>query len=436
MDRKIEKRRWPARRLWAVAGGAAVVATLTFLLVSSPRGNTLRIDPARITVAQVKHGEFHEYIPVLGVVEPIVTVFLDAVEGGVVEEIVAEDGRPIEQGDLILRLSNSALLQNTINTESVLLENINTLRNTRINLAEKELILKEVLLDTDYRIVQLEKQQARYDALMADGVGALSQSEFEAVVDELNYQRGRRAIIEARIVQERALREQQLEQVDRTIARVERNLDIIAQTLDALEVRAPISGYLSPLRVELGQSVARGQNIGQIDVLDRFKVRADIDQHYIARVVPGLRGDFRFANQTHALEIAKIFPEVANDVFKADLEFVGDAPAGLRRGQSLRVNLSLGGSSESLLVERGGFHRSTGGRWVFEVTPDGRRAHRRAIRIGRQNPQYFELLEGLAPGARVITSSYDGFGDAQEIVFSESLGSMSGTSRSADLAGQ
>ncbi len=422
MDRIIEKKRWPASRLLAIGGGVAATAVLLFLVISSPGSATLRVDTARITISELHDGEFHEYIPVLGTVEPLISVHLDAIEGGVVEEIIAEEGQPIAAGELILRLSNATLVQSTISTESVLLENINTLRNTRINLAEKELVLKELLLDTEYRIVQLEKRLERYESLLADDRASLSRSEYETVADELTYQRGRREIVLARIDQERTLREQQLAQVDSTIDRVERNLAIISETLDALNVRAPISGYLSPLRVELGQSVARGQNMGQIDVLDSFKVRADIDQHYVSRVVEGQRGTISLAGRSHELEIGRVFPEVANDVFKADMAFIGEVPQGLRRGQTMRINLSLGGAAESLLVERGGFHRSTGGRWIYQVSEDGRRAFRRDIRIGRQNPQFFEVLEGPPPGTRVITSGYDTFGDAAEIQFSESLG--------------
>ncbi len=422
MDRKIEKQRWPAKRLLAIAGATLGASLLAVLVFSSPGSNSLRVDPARLEITQVRHGEFLEYIPVVGIVEPVTSVYLDAVEGGVVEEIIAEPGQAIAQGELILRLSNSALMQNTINTESVLLENINTLRNTRINLAEKELILRELLLDTNYRILQLEKQQQRYEPLRAENIGALSQSEYEAVVDELAYQRGRREIILARIEQERSLREQQLAQVDATIERVERNLAIISDTIEGLNVRAPIAGHLSPLRVELGQAVARGQNIGQIDVLDSFKITAEIDQHYVARVFTGQQANFSFAGAQHELVISRILPEVSNDLFKADMSFVGELPENLRRGQSVRINLSLGGSTEdAMLLARGGFHRSTGGRWIYQISEDGRRAFRRDIRIGRQNPQYYELLDGPGPGAWVITSSYDSFGGATEIQFTDPL---------------
>ena len=344
-----------------------------------------------------------------------------AVEGGQVQEIFVDDGHPIEQGELILTLTNAMLQKDSISTESRLLENINTLRNTRINLAEKELILKEQYLDNEYRISLLEKQYQRYTRMMAESRVTLAEVEVEQIADELKYRREKSVIIAARIDQERVLREQQLAQVDDTISQVNHNLTIVRETLDYLNVRAPISGYLSTLKVKLGQSVLRGENIGQIDQLDAFKVRAQVDQHYISEVEVGQIGDFEFANQRHRLRVDKVYPEVVNDVFEIDLVFIDAFPEGLKRGQSVQTNLSLSGTENALVLEKGGFHRSSGGRWVYLVSDDGTQAVRRNVRFGRQNPRHFEVLEGLDTNDVVITSSYDSFNDADTLSFSSNL---------------
>lgn len=415
VDRPIEKRTWSARALAWVAGGVVLVLGLGFLIVDSPTSSTHRVDPARITVATVKQGDFQEFIPVIGTVEPIHTVHISAVEGGQVAEILVEDGDQVMGGDVLLRLNNADVQKESISTESRLFENLGQLRNTRIGLAEKELQLKEELLNTDYRILQLEKQLARLRGILAKNENVIAEQDFENVVDELEYRQGQKAIIEARIVQERTLREQQLAYVDETIERVERNLDIIAETLENLEVRAPIDGQLSLQRIEIGQNIIKGDNIGQIDVLDSMKIRARVDQYYIAKVDVGLEGQFDFAGQVYRLEITKVYPDVVNDMFEVDMAFPGNVPGGIRRGQSTQISLSLSDARPSLLLRKGGFYNSTGGRWIYQLTPDGDAAYRQEIQIGRQNQQYFELLDGLEPGTRVITSSYDMFGNATKI---------------------
>ncbi len=417
MDRPIESKRWSARTVGLYAGGAFIVCILGFLLIASPKGSTIRVDPERITIATIQQGDFHEFIPVIGAVEPIRTVFMSAVEGGQVAEILVEDGVHVEQGTLILRLENADVQKEAISTESRLFENLSQLRNTRINLAEKELTLKQELLDTDYRILQLTKQLARLRGIEARSENSVAEQELTNVADELDYRRGQKRIIEARIVQERTLREQQLDYVDATIERVERNLEIITESLNNLEVRAPISGQLSLQRLETGQNVIKGDNIGQIDILDSMKIRARVDQYYLPKIVIGLRGEFEFDKSAYTLEVTKVYPDVANDMFEVDMEFIGEAPRGIRRGQSAQISLSLSDPTSGLLLRKGGFYNSTGGRWIYKLDSDGKEAFRREIRVGRQNPQYFELVEGLDPGEQVITSSYDMFGNADHIEF-------------------
>ena len=380
------------------------------------------VDATRIVVSQVRHGEFVEEIPVLGTVEPVKTVHLDAIEGGTVEEILAEDGSRVEKGDLILRLSNSSLLKETIGTESRLLENVNELRNTKMMLVEKSLLLRQERLDTAYRILELEKQAARYRAILARGGESVTEAEFESVTDELDYQRKRLEIVDQRIVQENELREQQMVQVDETAERVERNLATIQNILGYLDVRTPVSGNLSMQRIEVGQSIDKGTNIGQVDDLDAFKIRGEVDQHYAPRMAVGQQGRFEFDGETYDLSVEKVYPDVQNDIFEVDFDFVLDkAPVGLKRGQTVQVIVSLSKGRRSMMVDKGSFYRDTNGSWVYVVDSDGKAARRVNVRIGRQNLRHFELLDGLSVGDWVITSAYDTFNDADRLHFDTAL---------------
>ena len=380
------------------------------------------VDATRIVVSQVRHGEFVEEIPVLGTVEPVKTVHLDAIEGGTVEEILAEDGSRVEKGDLILRLSNSSLLKETIGTESRLLENVNELRNTKMMLVEKSLLLRQERLDTAYRILELEKQAARYRAILARGGESVTEAEFESVTDELDYQRKRLEIVDQRIVQENELREQQMVQVDETAERVERNLATIQNILGYLDVRTPVSGNLSMQRIEVGQSIDKGTNIGQVDDLDAFKIRGEVDQHYAPRMAVGQQGRFEFDGETYELSVEKVYPDVQNDIFEVDFDFVLDkAPVGLKRGQTVQVIVSLSKGRRSMMVDKGSFYRDTNGSWVYVVDSDGKAARRVNVRIGRQNLRHFELLDGLSVGDWVITSAYDAFNDADRLHFDTAL---------------
>ena len=380
------------------------------------------VEATRIVVSQVRHGEFVEEIPVLGTVEPMNTVHLDAIEGGTVEEVLAEDGSRVQEGDLILRLSNSGLLKETIGTESRLLENVNELRNTKMMLVEKSLLLRQEHLDTAYRILELEKRAARYRAILARGGESVTEAEFESVIDELDYRRKRLEIVDQRIVQENELREQQMIQVDETAERVERNLATIQNILDYLDIRAPVSGSLSMQRVEVGQSIDKGTNIGQVDNLDAFKIRGQVDQHYAPRMAVGQQGRFEFDGETYELSVEKVYPDVQNDIFEVDFDFVLDkVPGGLKRGQTVQVIVSLSKGRRSMIVDKGSFYRHTNGGWVYVVDADRKAARRVNVRIGRQNLRHFELLDGLSVGDWVITSTYESFNDVDHLRFDAAL---------------
>jgi HlyD family secretion protein len=374
-----------------------------------------------MTATNVHHGEFRDYFPFDGRVEPETTVYLDIEEGGRVEEIFVDGGQWIEKGEPLLRFSNATLQRNSIDTETRLVENLDALRNTQFNRAQNALLLKDQLLDLDYRILDLEKTDARYTALMETDATHLSIETFERVRDELEYLRDKRALLRARIEQEDVLSRQQLAQANESIDRLKLSLELLTKTVDSLEVRAPISGFLSSIDAEIGQSINRGQRIGQVDKLDAFKVRVDIDQYYISRVEPGTPGKFDLDGGTYDVVVDKIYPEVINDAFGADVAFVGEAPSGLRRGQRLTIEMSFGEPTGQLIVARGGFIQRTGGRWAYLIAADRQSAKRVPIRLGRQNPRFVEVLEGLEPGDWIVSSGYEAFNDVDELTFTQPI---------------
>jgi len=421
MDRAIEKRRGPSMRAVVLAGFVALVAVAGYMLVTRSAESRLRVDPTRMTTAAVQSGEFREYFPFDGRVEPKTTVYLDIEEGGRVEEIFVEGGQYVEKGDLILRFSNATLQRSSIDTETRLVENLNALRNTQITLAQNALRLREQLLESEYRILDLEKTYKRY-AMLKDQ-GAETVENFERARDELAYLRDKHDLLLERIAQEDRLSQSQLQQADLSIERLNVMLDLVSQIIDSLEVRAPISGFLSDIAADLGQNINRGQRIGQIDILDEYKISVSIDQYYISRVEVGTRGRFDLDGRTYDVVVDKIFPEVdvASNSFKVDVAFARDVPDNLRRGQRLTVEMSFGEPEQALMVSRGSFTQQTSGRWVYLIAEDRSSARRVPIRLGRQNPRFVEVLEGLRPGDWIVTSSYEGFNEVDELRFSEPI---------------
>lgn len=419
MDRAIGRRRGPGAGVVALAGFVVVALALAYLVILRSGESRLRIDPTRLTTAVVETGEFRDYYPFDGVVEPVTTMYLDVEEGGRVEEIFVEGGHHIHAGELILRFSNAAVQRNSIDTETALVENLNAIRNTQISLARDELLLRDQLLDLEYRILSTQSTFDRYARLAEQD--AVAREAYETTRDELDYLKGKRDLLIERIAREEDLRERQLAQADYSIERLNLSLELLAKMADRLDVRAPISGYLSNIDANLGQNVNRGQRIGQIDVLDEYKISVGVDQFYIARVQLGTPGRFALEEQTYDVVVDKIFTEVVNDNFMVDVAFVGAVPPDLRRGQRLTVELNFSEPSEAVMVARGGFYQQTAGRWVYLVGEDGQSARRTAIRLGRQNPRFIEVLEGLRPGDRIITSSYEAFNEADELVFTESF---------------
>jgi HlyD family secretion protein len=419
MDRPLERKRWTPARIAALAGAGFVLAA-AIQLVSARSGTTaLRVEPTRLTTAKVEHGEFRDYYPVDGRVEPATTVYLDVQEGGRVEEILVAGGHPIAKGQLIMRLSNANLQRSAIETETRLIENLDLLRNTQLTRAQSSLQLKDALLDLEHQIVEIENRHERYQRLQAEG--DVSAEMLESTRNDLARLIGKRELMKQRIEQEEVLGRNQLAQANESIERLTLSLDLLRRIVDSLDVRAPIDGFLSSIDAEVGESIVPGKRIGQVDQLDAFKLRASIDQYYLSRVEVGTPGKLQLDDSTYDVAVKRIYPEVVNDAFTVDIDFAGAVPSGLRRGQRLTVELSFGASTQSLIVERGGFVQHSGGRWVYLVAEDGRSARRAPVRFGRQNPRYLEVLDGLRPNDRIVTSSYTTFNDVDELEFTEPI---------------
>jgi HlyD family secretion protein len=421
VDRPIEKQgRSPTQ--WIVVGVLAIAAIAVVAVLYSRSGSSrLKVDSSRITTATVAQGTFREYYPFDGTVEPATSVYLDIEEGGRVEKTFAEGGAFVNQGDLILRFSNAQAQRTAIETETRLLETLDQQRNTEFNSARSNLLQQEALLDLDKEIIDVEAKFKRYDALMKTPNSPISAEQYETVRDQYNYLKKRRVLLAERIRQEEILSSNQLSQAKKSITRLNENMELLNRIVQSLEVRAPISGYLSTIDAQVGQNINRGQRIGQIDLLDKFKIRARIDQLYISRVVVGTAGHVTLDGKSWDVTVQKVYPEVKNSLFEADILFADAVPETLKRGQTVTVELSFGEPSQTLIVSKGGFFQQTAGRWVYLLSKDGATAHRAEVRLGRQNPRQVEVLEGLQEGDRIITSGYDSYNNADELRFSEPI---------------
>jgi len=421
MDKPIERKRFAPAKIALLGGGALVVVATMFLIATRSGGTTLQVEPTRLTTATVEHGEFRDYYPVDGRIEPATTVFLDVQEGGRVEQVFVKGGHPIARGELIMRLSNANLQRSAIETETRLIENLDLLRNTQLARTQSSLELKDALLDLEHQLVTVENRYARYQRLGTEG--AVSAEVVEATRNDLERLRGKRELLKQRIERDDVLGRNQLLQANESIERLTTSLDLLHRIVDSLDVRAPIDGFLSSIEAEVGENITPGRRIGQIDQLEAFKLRARIDQYYLARVETGTPGKVEIDDITYEVAVKRIYPEVVNDAFAVDIEFAGQPPPDLRRGQRLTVELSFGASSQGLIVERGGFMQHSGGRWVYLIDEDGRAARRAPVRLGRQNPRFVEVLEGLRPDDRIVSSSYTTFNDVDELEFTEPLAS-------------
>jgi HlyD family secretion protein len=414
MDRKIEKKTWTPKRIMMFSGGGLLFIFIFYLLVFADTSSRLNVESERITVSEVKYGPFQEFIPITGTVQPIETFYLDVSEGGRVVEKFAEEGAFLNVGDPIIRMDNAQLSLDVIYNQANVFSQINNLRSTRLSMEQNRLNLQAQLLDVEYDL--LDKKRIYENNKILFEKNLISKIEFDRSKETYDYTLEKRNLTLETFKQDSLFRSQQISQLEQSVETLQSNLSVTKTQLENLTVRAPIKGQLTALNAEIGQSIARGENLGRIDVIDSNKVRASIDEHYIARVLPGQLGEFTFAGNTYQLIIKTVFPQVTNGRFNVDMHFLGQVPNGVRRGQTLHIKLELGEPGEAVTIERGGFYQTTGGQWIFVLDESGDYAIKRSIKLGRQNTNAFEVIEGLNPGERVITSSYDTFGDVDKLV--------------------
>jgi len=413
MDRKIKKKKWTTNRIIMISLGSVFIIFLLYSFIFVEGGSKLNVEKEKINIAEVVKGQFREFIPVDGTVMPIKTIRLDAIEGGVVERKYLDGGVLVNKGDTIVKLANQNLLQNFIREETQAFILVNNLENTKLDLKRTQFDLKRRLLNLDFQIDQAKDDYIRGRQLFDEKV--ISEQEFLRLKREYERLKSSREIEIKSQSFDSVNAAIQIAQTERTLDRTYKNLEMMKKNLENLYIKAPISGRLSYVDVEVGESITSGQNIGQIDDLNGYKVRASIDEHYIARIYSGLQGSFDFASNTYRLEIQKVYPEVTNGLFEVDMAFLDTIPKGIRRGQTLQIKLQLSENIVAVQIPRGSFYQTTGGNWIFVLDGNGA-ARRRDIRLGRQNPRYYEVLEGLNPGESVVVSSYNGYEDKDILI--------------------
>lgn len=417
MDKVIEKKKGIAAaftkksvKWWAL--GAFVILVVVLLLTG--RRSVLRVDGSTILTGTARQGEFNDYIRVSGQVQPMTTVQLSPTEGGNVQRIVVEEGSHVNEGDVIVVLGNESLDMQILNSEAELAEKENILRNTMISMEQQKLSVRQEKLSLQIEVRRARRAYEQNKALYEEKL--IAKEEYLKASEDYELAKDKLELVTDRERQDSLYRSVQIAQMHESLENMRLNMNMIRRRKENLSVKAPISGELGLLDVELGQSVAAGAKIGQINNLDSYKIEAQIDEHYIDRVAPGLEATFERQSEKYSSVIRKVYPEVRDGKFKADFRFEGQQPENIRTGQTYYLNLQLGQSAEAILIPRGSFYQNTGGKWVYVLNADGTKATKRSVRIGRQNPQYYEVLEGLAPGDKVIISSYDAFGDKDELL--------------------
>ena len=393
----------------------ALLAVFVVYLIARPNNKTLRVDKDSITVSSAIKGEFNDYIRISGRVQPMTTIQLSPQEGGIVEKILIEEGSPVKAGDAILVLNNDNLDLQILNSEAELAEKENILRNTQIQMEQQKLDVRQNVLEYGTQVERLHRAYQQQKALYEDQL--IAREEYLKAEEDYKLARQKYELMAERSKQDSLYRSTQIDRMEESLENMQLNMSMIRRRKSNLIVKAPIDGELGLLDVVLGQSIASGTKIGQINSVGTYKVEAQIDEHYIDRVVAGLEATFERQGETFSTRIRKVYPEVRDGKFKADFKFEGEQPENIRSGQTYYLNLQLGQPEEAVIIPRGTFYQKTGGKWIYVVNKEGTKAIKREIRIGRQNPQYYEVLEGLEPGEKVITSGYDTYGDSDVLVF-------------------
>jgi len=417
MDRIIEKRRLPFRRTLIISAVLIAVGVSASLIVDQAGNRTLAIENSRVVISPVTRGLFEDFIPIRGRVTPLKTVYLDVIEGGQIEQRLVDDGASVEAGELLVVLNNTSLQLDVTRNEAMVTEQLNNMRTIELQLEQNRLQHKRDLVELDYQIKRLNRTVDRFTNLDTAGVAARSQ--LEDAQDELDYFTKRRDVTLESQATDARLQETQLVFLKTSAAQLEQNLELSRKNLDALNVRAPVSGKLSGLDVEIGQSIQRGGRLGQIDDPENFKLRVEIDEFYLNRVDIGQPAHFDRGGERYELTVSKIYPQVSNGQFELDLIFDNSEPTDIRRGQTIQATLTLGDSTTALLIPNGAFFQDTGGNWMFVVTGAGDEAVKRNIRLGRRNSRYIEVLDGLEEGEEVLTSPYSSFKEMDRLSLTE-----------------
>lgn len=414
MDRAIEKKKGLKPKHLYAGGGILLSLFILYQIFLAEHQSVFRVEKDKLTVSEVENGLFNDYITIIGQVEPISTIYLDVEEGGKVEEIFIEEGEMVNKDDVILRLKNTDLNTTIMSSESELAYHANELRNTQIQIEQQRIENKQKKLQVDLQVVQAKRKFSQYERLMAEEL--IPREDFLQAREAYELALREQQLTYRKMIQDSIFRENQKTSMDESLENTRESLQMAKKRLDNLNVKAPIDGQLGLLDAEIGQSISRGQRIGLVHMLTDYKINAKIDEHYIDRVRRELSAAFDRNDMNYRLRVKKVYPEVREGQFRIDLVFEGELPKQIRTGQTYHIRLELGQPGKALLLPRGGFFQSTGGQWVFVLNSEGTEAVRRNISIGKQNPQYYEVLEGLQPGERVITSGYELFGNNDKLI--------------------
>lgn len=413
MDRLIEKKKGFTKKHLPYAAGGLLLLLLLGWIIFGDHTSTLRVDKRTVTISEVVQSEFNDYVRVNGQVQPITVVQLSPLEGGIVEEKVVEEGAMVKKGDVIIRLSNSQLNLSILDSEASLAEKENFLRNTRVTMEQEKLRLRQEMMTLILDEARQKRKSEQYTKLFEQRL--VPEEEYLCAIEDYDLAKKQTILVMERQEQDSIFRKLQVDNMEVSLENMKKNMALTYERLENLNVKSPITGQLGSLDIVLGQSVVLGYNLGQINDLSDYKIEANIDEHYIDRVKAGLEASFDRNGTVFNVLVRKVYPDVKNGSFKTDLVFTDSRPDNIRAGQTYYINLQLGQPTDAIMVPRGAFYQATGGNWVFVVSEDGSRAYRRDVRIGRQNPLYYEILEGLQPGEKVITSGYDTFGNNQAL---------------------
>jgi HlyD family secretion protein len=414
MDRVIKKSKWNAKRILTIAGIVGIVALIAGSVYFTSGKSKLNVDMERITISEIKKGSFQENIPVNGIVLPVTTIYLDALEGGRVEEKFVEDGAMMKKDQPILRLSNTDLELQLANQETQVFNVLTQMQIAKNNVEQNSISRQNQDADVDNALKEAERIYNLNKKLYEQKV--IGSQDYQSSKNIYDYQLRRKKLTEQIMKTDAVSMKQQVEQATESYEQMKRSLALMRKKVGDLIVRAPVDGQLTSLDAEIGENKNKGQRLGQLDVMSGFKVRVDVDEHYISRIFTGLNGSCDLAGKSYKLIIKKVYTQVTNGRFQVDMEFVDKAPESIRRGQTLQIRLALSDETQAVLVPKGGFYQQTGGNWIFKLNENGTIAYKVDIQLGRQNPDFYEVLSGLKPGDKVVTSSYENYGTMQELV--------------------